>query len=330
MEYINNNNRGFYLKLLLPALILLLLCECSKDTYPPIARLTAFPTVADTTFSFEFSGSGSSDDNTYFEGLQFRWDFETDGIWDTNFQYQSVAVFQFKSSGLKTVTMEVKDSGNKSSKTSLRVEVKSANQWVDTLIDPRDGQKYMIVKLNKHWWMAGNLNYGHWISTNAEQLDNRIPEKYFLSDDSSRYAPLGGLYRWGEAMGYSAGVVQGLCPPGWHIPSADEWRSLLDNMDPWYAWTYYGIGGLSHLDIDLGAFARRRYNKIEWEPDSHFHWSSDYQRLDFLNEAAPLFFFHVAIWGSIGLNYFSSYYDGSDGLWSLGVDYASVRCVKNQ
>lgn len=307
------------------------LCNnCSEDSLPPVARFSAFPTVADTTLSFEFNAVSSEDDNTLYFALQFRWDFETDGIWDTNFEYEPIAVFRYSSSGIKTVTMEVKDSENKSSQATLQVEVKSANRSVDTLIDPRDNQRYRIVKIQNDWWMAENLNFGEFIPANMEQIDNQIAEKYYLFDDSIKYRSLGGIYRWAEAMNYSAGKVQGLCPPGWHIPSLNEWRSLLNSMDTWYAWTYYGPLGLSGFNIDLGAFAKRRYDKIIWEPDNHFHWSCDNIRIEFLGEMAPWFFTRGNTWGEIGLNYLSSYYDGSDDLWSIGINYASVRCIKNQ
>jgi uncharacterized protein (TIGR02145 family) len=38
----------------------------------------------------------------------------------------------------------------------------------------------------------------------------------------------GAFYQWDELMQYqSASGVQGLCPPGWHVPTASEWDDLL-------------------------------------------------------------------------------------------------------
>ena len=113
----------------------------------------------------------------------------------------------------------MKDSDGNSAKAVVQVEVKSANQLVDTMIDPRDQQQYRIVKITNDWWMAENLDYGKYIPGNIEQLDNQIAEKYYLFDDSVGYKYLGGIYRWEEVLNYSGGKVQGLCPPGWHIPS---------------------------------------------------------------------------------------------------------------
>lgn len=317
---------GFFILLFTTAL----LTNCSEDSLPPVASLKAFPEMADTTLSFEFNASDSKDDNTFDFELQFRWDFESDGIWDTNFETQPIAVFRYDRSGIKTVTVEVKDVGNKTSLATLQVEVKPANRWIDTLTDPRDHQQYRIVRIQNDWWMAENLNFGEWIPSNIEQTDNQIAEKYYLHDDSVTYRSLGGIYRWTEALDYSAGKVRGLCPPGWHMPTLKEWQSLLNSMDTWYAWTYYGSLGLSGLNIDAGTFAKRRYDQMIWEPDNHFHWSCDNILIEFLGEMAPWFFYRGNTWGDIGLNYQSSYYDGSDGLWIIGINYASVRCIKNQ
>jgi uncharacterized protein (TIGR02145 family) len=39
----------------------------------------------------------------------------------------------------------------------------------------------------------------------------------------------GAFYQWDELMQYqSVEGVQGLCPPGWHVPTETEWTILLD------------------------------------------------------------------------------------------------------
>ncbi len=312
-------------------LLIIGLCNsCTKESMPPVARFSAFPTTADTLLSFEFNAGACTDDNTLSFALLFRWDFETDGNWDTQFNPEPKAIFRYNRSGIKTVTLEVMDSDKNTSQASIQVEVKPANQRADTLVDPRDNQQYPIVKIQNIWWMATNLNYGQNIHSSGEQLNNGIAEKYYLFDDSVKYRSLGGLYRWEEAMNYSAGKVQGLCPPGWRMPTVAEWRSLLKSIDSWYAWTYYGPVGLSGLNIGEGAFAMRRYNTTSWVPGNHFHWSCDKILIEFLGEMAPWFFTRGDLWGEIGVNYQSCYYDGSDGLWSIGTDYASVRCIKKQ
>ncbi len=104
-----------------------------------------------------------------------------------------------------------------------------------TITDPRDGKVYKTVKINEKIWMAENLNIGNMIhaSSGGEngdgyQRDNEKIEKYCYNNDESNCEIYGGLYQWDEAMGYAEFEgAPGICPPGWHIPSFDEWRELM-------------------------------------------------------------------------------------------------------
>jgi uncharacterized protein (TIGR02145 family) len=76
-------------------------------------------------------------------------------------------------------------------------------------------------------WMAENLNY---------EVENSSCYK----DISSNCDTYGRLYTWAAAVGrtedecgsgklcISEGVVQGICPEGWHLPSKAEWGKLFD------------------------------------------------------------------------------------------------------
>jgi uncharacterized protein (TIGR02145 family) len=98
----------------------------------------------------------------------------------------------------------------------------------DDFIDTRDNEVYPTMLIGSQCWMTKNLRYGSMISTNSPQTDNCIFEKYCYDDLSTNCSNYGGLYQWDEVMDYqpiSGG--QGLCPPGWHVPSVVEWTSLI-------------------------------------------------------------------------------------------------------
>jgi len=100
------------------------------------------------------------------------------------------------------------------------------------------GRDYNTVQIGDQCWLKENLNVGTKIPKNQIMTDNGIIEKYCydLNEDSClRY---GGLYQWGEIMQYTTiQKAQGICPPGWHIPTDDEWKILEGTVD-----SLYGIG----------------------------------------------------------------------------------------
>ena len=102
-----------------------------------------------------------------------------------------------------------------------------------TLVDSRDAQIYKTVQIGDQVWMAENLNYAS--------------EGSACFNDTASYCELfGRLYYWSTAMD-SAGTwsdhgkgcgynktctptypVRGICPEGWHLPSAEEFNKLID------------------------------------------------------------------------------------------------------
>jgi uncharacterized protein (TIGR02145 family) len=92
--------------------------------------------------------------------------------------------------------------------------------------DRRDGQVYKTVNIGNKIWMAENLRY-------FETAGTEIPE-----DKTGEY---GILYNWTSLMALHAKYSRnqwtseenhrGICPLGWHIPSEEEWTSLLEELN---------------------------------------------------------------------------------------------------
>jgi len=99
----------------------------------------------------------------------------------------------------------------------------------NNLTDIRDAKSYPTVQIGTQCWMAANLNYGNQISPSQVQFDNCIAEKYCYNDNSLNCTNNGGLYQWDEMMKYDdTPAGQGLCPPGWHVPTETDWTTLFN------------------------------------------------------------------------------------------------------
>ncbi len=79
-------------------------------------------------------------------------------------------------------------------------------------------------------WMLKNFNRGDVIPSIQPQTDNCTIEKYCLPADVT-CSTYGALYQWDELIQFSSTAgpaYQGVCPPGWHLPSQQEWQDLID------------------------------------------------------------------------------------------------------
>ncbi len=94
------------------------------------------------------------------------------------------------------------------------------------------GQIYQTVIIGTQCWMAENLNIGSLIVGTQDQTDNDTIEKYCYNNSTTNCDTYGGLYQWDEIMQYvTTEGTQGICPPGWHLPSDAEWCILENEVD---------------------------------------------------------------------------------------------------
>jgi uncharacterized protein (TIGR02145 family) len=202
-----------------------------------------------------------------------------------------------------------------------------------TMTDERDGNIYKTVTIGTQTWMAENLKYDYGLSS---------PITYCFYDNADSCEILGRLYTWGAAMDASAifskagsgcvydslcsptGIVRGVCPEDWHLPTIDEWRRLFSavggdriagaKLKISDGWRYvrsgngdddYGFSAMPTGYFD-GSFSART-------SDVTFFWSSDeYSR-----------------GGAFYVSFYSYYNYVSSEAWDKRFA-CSVRCIKDE
>ena len=101
----------------------------------------------------------------------------------------------------------------------------SSTKTGEVLVDSRDGESYKTVYIGSQHWMAENLRY-------------RADES-----DTLKAGKKGRYYSWATAMDttetpcnselckFARVQRQGVCPNGWHIPSVEEWKIFIDELE---------------------------------------------------------------------------------------------------
>ena len=184
------------------------------------------------------------------------------------------------------------------------------------LCKDNDGNYYKTVTIGgekevAQIWMAENLNVGTMILTVHNQGENGTIEKYCYNDDMNNCNIYGGLYQWDEMMQYvTTEGVQGLCPPGWHLPSEEEWLTMLNflggeslagkvmkevgnahwvnNSNATNSSGFTALPGGAR--IDNVSFWAIQYRGIMWttSPDEVFDFKARFRTFDSLQDAVPV------------------------------------------
>jgi uncharacterized protein (TIGR02145 family) len=219
-------NRDYYFKQL--GFSVRLVRDNSNANVAPIAFFTVNFGLANIETIFTCDASGCSDNEDTISALQVRWDWENDGIWDTVYSTTKTASHKYSAAGLKTIKMEVKDTGDLIDIFTQQIAVIESGTVTDT-----DGNTYQTVKIGDQWWMAENLKVTHY--RNGDVIPNIIDDSEWSSlstgancdyaNNSDNVATYGRLYNW-----YAVTDSRNIARAGWHMPSDAEWQTLIDYL----------------------------------------------------------------------------------------------------
>jgi uncharacterized protein (TIGR02145 family) len=190
------------------------------------------------------------------------------------------------------------------------------------------GQWYTTVQIGMQCWLAENLNVGTMIPGITYQSNNGNTEKHCYLDNADSCAIYGGLYEWTEMMAYSTTeCAQGICPAGWHVPSAANWDTLSNRL-----------GGISQAGGNIKASGYRYWQS----PNTGATNSSGFSALGG-GTYRPAGYNYFYLIQQAGI-YWTSTMNGSYFVWRRNLDYTtasidpysceqyhsfSVRCVKD-
>jgi hypothetical protein len=314
----------------------LFIASCDKETNnPPDAGFSFFPAVVDTSTIVRFDASASADLESSLWYLQFRWDFEGDGVFETQFRKNHIGLWQYSSEGVYQPILEVMDEGGQTDTYSMSVTVKK-NMVRSSYTDPRDGEVYRIVLVDDLWWFSENLRYGITIPLDAKPADNQVTEKYEWDPADSTDMNLGGYYTWMELTDYQTNFDQGICPPGWRVMTAADARMI-------GRFSFYGDGdfflgrsGYLGIDLDFGGFFATIDTAFH-NTDGGFLWITDHQQdVDGINQRIASFGYNYVI--GVMQEEWDPDITRTRGFWPVewgnNMDFnklaLNVRCVKNR
>ena len=185
----------------------------------PVAAFTASSTSINLGQTIQFTDQSTGNPTSW------SWDFGDGGT--STIQNPS---YTYTKSGSYNVSLEVNNStgSNSISKTNYVTVLTTSGSLSDS-----DGNTYTSIKIGNQTWMVENLkttklNDGTSISNLTEDKlwyfwnYTSIPGYCWYSNDITHKKPYGALYNW---ITVNSGK---LCPTGWHVPSTEEWNTLIE------------------------------------------------------------------------------------------------------
>lgn len=158
-----------------------------------------------------------------------------------------------------------------------------ANNYVQAncgTVTDYDGNVYHTVVIGSQCWMKENLRSTHYAdgaditlsATHSSSSTNGY--RCYPNDDADNVSAYGYLYNWPAVMrGYdytptittgsiniTPPALQGICPTGWHVPSYNEWNTLVNYVKAQPAY---------RCDNSTNKVAKALASKVGWYTDSY-------------------------------------------------------------
>ncbi len=224
----------------------------SRSNRKPTALITKNMRFGNILSSFEFSAWGSSDVENLPSELNARWDFEGDGLWDTQFDFEKIVHRVYQNPGVYQLTLQIMDKEGLRDIATTDVHVSPHTNPMSYIKDLRDEQDYGIVQIADRWWMGENLNHQPRKKTGPDR------SLTWCFNDNEAICDVAGKLYFAKTVGteyIGTSDDENICPRGWHLPSREEWTELIleYGFEKGGKELYYG--GRSDFNALLGGYA---------------------------------------------------------------------------
>jgi uncharacterized protein (TIGR02145 family) len=223
----------------------------------------------------------------------------------------------------------------------VQYERNSNSDKIDlNLLKDIDGNEYKVVRIGDQVWMAENLRTNRF--RNGDKIDNiKSDDRWARSKKAAwswyKNAPsndtlFGKLYNL-----HAVNDLRCLCPEGWHIPSKEEWNTLIDHVQ----FTYQNKSYSKLLKSEEGWHQNQNNNKksgFSAFPGgfrTYRYWDKrQYNPFDPPSNTTFYFVKYFGVWWNSNNGYFLLGYD--DNARPKGLEDSrysafgfSVRCIKD-
>ena len=194
----------------------------------PTASFTITPVTGTIDTVFTFDASACSDNEDPVTDLQVTWDWEGDDSWDTEYSTVKIVDHQYNTPGIYTVRLRVKDTSELTFTTEQTLTVLPSSEETVPLTDI-DGNVYQTVRIGSQVWTAENLKVTHF--RNGEPIQNVTDSTEWCGLTTGAFCAYNNDETLADVYGYlynayAVNDTQNIAPPGWHVPSDDEWKDL--------------------------------------------------------------------------------------------------------
>lgn len=226
--------------------------QVTQGDRPPKASFLRSSRFGNIYSRFFFNAWRSSDLEDMPSELMAMWDFDGDGSWDTQYTHEKYAEWTYTQPGKYMVKLKVKDTKGGIDETEQDIHVSVYSNPTGYIYDERSDLYYGTVKIGEQWWMGQNLRY----NPNSDSIHQKGLTWCY---DQNPYAcwATGKLYRASMVLsGWNESLPQNnICPDGWKIPSASEWRELIDVYGSGQSGKELFYGGKSDFNALYGGYA---------------------------------------------------------------------------